>query len=103
MPPEQKTPQAQAMEQDMLERLAIAAKELTIMGWSKGELHGQVDLSVDEIMGEQYVELLAAADKFKCDLCGQVFDIEDSVRIGKDMLVCSGCKETADSIDLSQS
>ena len=31
-------------------------------------------------------------DAFKCDLCGEVGDIEDSIRRG-DQLVCSECLE----------
>jgi uncharacterized protein YbaR (Trm112 family) len=31
-------------------------------------------------------------DEFKCEGCNKIFDIEDSIRVGKDELYCPNCK-----------
>lgn len=35
-------------------------------------------------------------DEFICDSCGETFDIEMSVRIGKDILICEVCADSND-------
>ena len=34
-------------------------------------------------------------DEFECDVCHRIGDIEDSIRVGKDGLVCDKCAEEA--------
>lgn len=46
----------------------------------------------DERPGTQLAMLdLADEDLFRCDLCGRISDIENSVRCGKSTLVCEHC------------
>ena len=48
--------------------------------------HGPIETTPADFSG------MPITDAFKCDLCGEVGDIEDSIRRG-DQLVCSECLE----------
>jgi hypothetical protein len=40
-----------------------------------------------------------ADDNFECDGCGRTFDIEDSIRVDKDTLICPLCNLSPKYVD----
>lgn len=73
-------------EQWLLKRFAVVVRELIALGWNKDHLYGAILRVIDE-----------SEDRFKCDLCGQVFGVEKLVKIG----MSESCNICAESVERS--